>query len=643
MTFARASAAGIIALGTTAIAAFPAAANPSDDVLRSLSIEAVLAADGSIRVTETLEWDFSSRDGLGLFRSIEQWMAWEHDDDMMRVMEVSDYEVSSPSGAPAEVWVEEDGQFLQLAIGAPDGSDDTRSGMQTYVLSYTIDGLVNPIRDEPDVPDQDELYWNVTGHDWEVRIDQVDVTVTGPAPVEDLLCWEGPFGSTTSCESSGANANTAEFSAADLAPGEGLTISVAFPEGSVPGAEIMLEPDETSTPGGPGVSGMIARVTDPLVRYWPGLVVLAVGAIVADLVRRRRTGRDLHFVGLPPGSFPPAQEAETFPVAPLTREPTATVAFTPPPGLSPAELGFLVDRKPVPQHLSATVVDLAVRGFLRISEAAHSRRGEPQDWSLQLASNARERSGELREHEQQLLRALFATGPEVRLKALKNSFASHARAFGKASRRGVMRRGLFARVRPEQPDVTPRSGITLPTVVMLVAGIVATSEGFGALPPSAVRLAALVTGAALLWAFLRQSTVTWTKPRSAAGRALYEQSRGFQLYIATAEAEQIRFEEGIDVFSRYLPYAMIYGEAERWSGIFDQLQAEGRYRANTAWYVGSHHTGNQPGLGQLGRSLSGFNTAAGRSLTSTPGGSGGSGFSGGSSGGGAGGGGGGGR
>ena len=75
---------------------------------------------------------------------------------------------------------------------------------------------------------------------------------------------------------------------------------------------------------------------------------------------------------------------------------------------------------------------------------------------------------------------------------------------------------------------------------------------------------------------------------------MLEQARGFELYLRTAEKDQLKFEEGIDVFSRYLPYAMIFGVAERWTKLFVQLGAEGRYQADTSWYHGTdlyHSTG----------------------------------------------------
>ena len=74
--------------------------------------------------------------------------------------------------------------------------------------------------------------------------------------------------------------------------------------------------------------------------------------------------------------------------------------------------------------------------------------------------------------------------------------------------------------------------------------------------------------------------------RTADGSAVLAQSLGFRQYLVTAEANQIRFEEGIDVFSRYLPYAIMFGVAERWTKEFAQLAEQGRYAFNPYWYIG---------------------------------------------------------
>jgi hypothetical protein len=96
----------------------------------------------------------------------------------------------------------------------------------------------------------------------------------------------------------------------------------------------------------------------------------------------------------------------------------------------------------------------------------------------------------------------------------------------------------------------------------------------------------------------------------------------------TAEAEQIRFEEGQDVFSRYRPYAIVFGLTERWARILGDVAAQGRSVGSPDWYVPV-----TPGLGwwthptAFAASVGAFAEAASSAVTSA-GSSGGSGFSG---------------
>ena len=110
---------------------------------------------------------------------------------------------------------------------------------------------------------------------------------------------------------------------------------------------------------------------------------------------------------------------------------------------------------------------------------------------------------------------------------------------------------------------------------------------------------------------------------------------GFRRYIETAEVTEAKFDEQVKLFTRYLPYAIVFGCVERWAKAFEGL---GTQPGQTGWYG--------PGGWQalaLSQSLSDFNSHLGQTLAAPPpsSGGGGSGFSGGFAGGGGGGGGGG--
>lgn len=207
--------------------------DPDNDIVRDLSITYELDETGDLHVTETYQWDFRDRNGLGFYRTLVRQMGYEPDDSKLRVYEYGNYQAHSTSGAPAIVWVDSKTDAeVKLAVGAPDGSDDTRTGVQTYVLSYDVEGAINPVRGRAGAPDQDELYYNVFT-DIPNQVDKVTVTVTGPADVTDLACYQGPEGSRNVCDQFNATAATATFTGVDLEKGRRLHHHGRLPAGDI--------------------------------------------------------------------------------------------------------------------------------------------------------------------------------------------------------------------------------------------------------------------------------------------------------------------------------------------------------------------------------------------------------------------------
>jgi uncharacterized membrane protein len=163
--------------------------------------------------------------------------------------------------------------------------------------------------------------------------------------------------------------------------------------------------------------------------------------------------------------------------------------------------------------------------------------------------------------------------------------------------------------------------------------LLATRTSYGLLG-----VAVLVSGVLLLALAPRMPA------RTAKGTALLAQANGFRTYLEKAEANQIRFEEGEDIFSRYLPYAIVFGVTERWAKVFAELAASGATLATPTWYIGSGYAqGLLFNYAAFGSSMDNFSTSTSGSIAAaTPSSSGSSGFGGGGFSGGGGGGGGGG-
>src|SRR5690606_13055767 len=206
-----------------------------------------------------------------------------------------------------------------------------------------------------------------------------------------------------------------------LPPGSGVTVMAAYPAGTFGDLAPILQ-DAPTSPFDPaaGQDGPTAAVAAFIWRNAAWLGPLALAVPVAYGALRVRRGRDLHFVGLTPGVLP--APGSTPDVERLRAEPAVAVRFTPPDRLRPGEVGALDEKRPTARHISATLVDLAVRGHLRIHEVDGVRAfGKPDDWLL-VATPQEASDRPLRDYEHRLLVALFNGRRQVRLSELRDRF-----------------------------------------------------------------------------------------------------------------------------------------------------------------------------------------------------------------------------
>lgn len=299
------------------------------------------------------------------------------------------------------------------------------------------------------------------------------------------------------------------------------------------------------------------------------LVAAAIPVLVAAGVlwwfRHRR--RDEIFTGITPGEFPRIGD-RVGRARVRGGEWNGTVAprFTPPEGMTPGLAGTVVDGKAHAVDVSATLVDLAVRGRLRL--AAVAAEGQDQrDWRLhRLEALADDR---LLPFEEDLLAAVFARGDTVTIGQLKEGgFDLTMRRAQIGLYREVVDRGWYTK---HPRDRNRRLGLLGVPLLLVGLGVGIAGAVLIALSEEQTWLllgagGGLVAAAALLLWGGRGRT-----PRTAEGTAARIQTLAFEKYLATAEASQIRFEEAQDIFSRFLPYAVVFGLAERWAQVFAEV------------------------------------------------------------------------
>jgi uncharacterized protein (TIGR04222 family) len=304
----------------------------------------------------------------------------------------------------------------------------------------------------------------------------------------------------------------------------------------------------------------------------------------------------------------------------LDADAAAPVEFAPPGDLRPGQIGTLTDERANPLDVTATIVDLAVRGHLVIQEIPKEGWFGKPDWRL---IRLDEPEDGLLQFERTLLTGLFRDGSEVLVSSLRTTFVPRLRKVQEALYRDAMANGWFR----DRPDKVRTKWTAL--------GIAATVVGVAA----AIALAALTTwgwlGIPLIVGGVGLLVLAGRMPaRTAAGTAMLRRARGFRTVIATADTHLARWAEQENVFTRYLAYAVVFGLTEKWAGAFAGLAQEA-----PAFYVSS-----RPFVAnEFAEAIDGFTVTTGGTLaTAPPSSSGGSGFSGGGSSGGGGGGGGGG-
>jgi uncharacterized membrane protein YgcG len=594
-------AAAAVALTAVAVTASTAVAQGfTSESTPRFEVRIVIEPSGALEVTETIVQDFGSVPRHGIIRYIPNRLRF--DDVYDRVYPIDLVSVGASPGTPDDVETSEEGGNFVIRIGDP---DTEITGEHTYTIVYRVGGAMNGFATH------DELYWNAIGDDWEQPIGLMRVRVEGPAAITRTACFQGPFGSTLGCTRQKISEGAAVFAQEDLGAFRAMSVVVAMPAGTVASTEPILEErwsaDRAFTRSGFTVGGAAA-------------LLAAVLAGFGWLAWRR--GRDQRFegsqvdqvMGAPPGT-------ETRPV-PLFESGQGPVEFAPPEDLRPGQVGTLIDEEANTLDVTATIVDLAVRKHLVIEEIPKSWFLGKADWKLTRLGAA---TDGLLTYERALLDGLFEDGEQVELSDLRKMFAPRLQKVKDALYADVVSRKWFV----GRPDKTRQLWAGLGVVALLAGvGITVLLAWFTHLGLLGIPL---VVGGLLLVLGAK-----WMPRRTARGTAVTRRLNGFRRVIETAEEHTARWAEQEQVFTRFLPYAVVFGVTDRWAKAFEALgQAPSD---DLSWYVSS-----RPFVySEFAESMDSFTVTTSGVIASTPSGSGGSGFGGGGSAGGGGGGGGGG-
>ncbi len=453
-------------------------------------------------------------------------------------------------------------------------------GEHTYTYRYRANRMLGYF------DEHDELYWTVTGFDWAFPIERATARVTLDVenPPDDLTleAYTGPYGARGTAYTSRQEAPGVAFFEANeaLSPVNGLTIVVGWPKGHV------TEPSQAQR------IGWVLRDNGNLIVASFGYLLLLAYCVPVW----SRHGRD-------------------------PEEGVIVTRYVPPQGFSPASLRYIRQMYYDNKVMTAAVVSLAVKGYLRIDHSGSRH--------TLVKLDAAPDAPLLAAGERELYEALFLQGNEV---ALENE--NHER-LGKA--KTAHRQSLIEDYKHRYFQTN--AWLNLPAVLIVaVTAVASLIVGSG---PTPLVIAAIVLGVATTIGFailLKRPTLR--------GRTLLDEMLGFRDYLDVAEKDELNLRNPPDktpeLFERYLPFALALGVDQEWAEKFASVLAAVRGPDDSGyspvWYSG-HWSSSSLSSTTKGIS-SGLNSAIATSVT-PPGsssGGGGGGFSGGGGGGGGGGG-----
>lgn len=536
--------------------------------------------DSSFTVRETLSVEFH-RPRHGIYRDIPYRYQDSYGSTILTPTDI--ISVTDGSDGRVKYKVSRTGNTIRVRIG---DAKQYVSGIRTYEITYRVQNAVLFL------DDHDELYWNVTGNEWDARIKKVRcmVSLEGDKTTKYWAsCYTGRKGSRESACRNIPGDNFIEFiSQKDLMPGEGFTIAYGWNKG------IVTPPTS--------LQKFLWKLN--LGQNW--VFVLPLVSFIGMIILWRSIGRD-----------------------PRVRE-SVTVMYEPPASggalLSPAEVGAMVDEKLDPRDITASIVALAVKGYIKIEET--KTEGLIFDSTDYYLKKLKETDAALSPFERQLMQDIFGSQSGKMVSEMKNTFYKNIPSLKSSLYGELIRKKYFS----TNPDGVRKMYLIIAGA--LAAGtVILLSLLFGSrLGDARPFIAGILTG---LPVFI---FAKYMPAKTRTGSAVYMHILGFQEFLNRAEKDQLERMRDQNLFSKFFPYALALDVADNWAKAF-----EGIYQERPEWYVspGGMGTFNPVGFNRSFHSaVSGMSTAIYSAPRGSGAGSGGS-FGGGSSGGGFGGGGGG--
>ncbi|MBU4124630.1 MAG: DUF2207 domain-containing protein [Nanoarchaeota archaeon] len=540
----------------------------------SIDVEIKVNEDSTFDVTEEMTYNLNGSFGF-FYRDIEV-KDLDHFSDIKvfdsEGKEIFDYDKSY------------DANRLYIKWNFP--RRDYVNELKSWTVQYKVHGGLGFF------DDYDEIYWNAIFQNREVEVKKAKVIVNSPGEIIKARLFIGQFGTKKESSDYIIKGNSVEFSGTNISLNNFLTIVVSWPKGLVKKPFLYQ---------------------NQIINLFVILLALLIPIIVFVRAFRKwwNDGRDPK----------------------ITK--TIIAHYEPPANLSPAVLGVLLKESVVVKDILATVVNLAVKGYIRIKE---------EDKKILFIKNKEyifeklKSEADLKPFEKEIVVALFSGKKSISSVELRNKFYKKIPKINKEIYKEVAKEGLFNGNLEEIRKKHGNKYLNILALVFFLTWIFIFLFGFLGFSLYIPQILIFAIGI-FLSCVIGLIFAHFMPALTQKGLELKWQALGFREYLHTAERFRIGAET-LETFSKFLPYAMILKVEKEWAERFSDFSYQ-----DQSWYVPSSMPGSASGvstptsLSNFSSSFSAFSNSISSTFSSSPGGSGSGG--GGSSGGGGGGGGGG--
>jgi hypothetical protein len=493
-------------------------------------VHADLAADGALKVQQTITFSGSAPAQVSQKFELAQDIVGQR----QYVMQLSGVS-AAVGGAAATPQQSDDGRFSTITVAT--------GGAKQVTMSYTVTGAVRTIDSGT------ALQWALL-QGFSADVTRFTAVVEVPAPFTYIACNAGSPNSPTPCNvASGGTGEKQVPTFADGPRGQGEVVSVEI--GFAPGAVAANEQIKELWTVGRAFSAKPLPLGIAL-----GLLVLGG---VGLLAMHRQAGRDS-------ASGELARAGEFVPIGPGQTE------FRVVGDVRPGEIGTLVDERVDPIDVTATLLDLAVRGHLLITELPRESAYARTEWEL----SRRVGADALQPYEHELLDSVAAEGGTARVSDLAGRVQESIGQIQDKLYDEMVVNGWYER----RPDTTRtrwsrRATIGIAAAVLLTVLLAVFTE-FG------------LVGIALIALSLGLMFVAQEMPaRTPKGAALLAGLGALRSDLMSHPTNQMPPGAELREISEVLPYALVLGGADRW---LDALVAadddEAADPVDLSWYHG---------------------------------------------------------